>query len=137
MFSVYKFYLVNHRHVLLNSCWQLPLLQQLMMKQVNISILDCPEAGLDANSSYLFGFDTFYRIGSDGLDDLEADREDGYQQGKSTGGCEDPGAERDAVTEVGEPVAHDVPRERNGYDERQQQRRTENAQHQYHHLARC
>ena len=109
MFPVYKFNLVNHRHVLLNSCWQLPLLQQLMMKQVNISILDCPEAGLDANSSYLFGFDTFYRIGSDGLDDLEADREDGYQQGKSTGGCEDPGRELDAVAEVSEPVVHDIP----------------------------
>ena len=80
-----------------------------MMKQVNISILDCPEAGLDANSLYLFGFDTFYRIGSDGLDDLEADGEDGYQQGKSTGGCEDPGAERDTVAEVSEPVVHDIP----------------------------
>lgn len=57
MFSVYKFNLVNHRHVLLNSCWQLPLLQQLMMKQVNISIHDCPEAGLDANGSYLFCFE--------------------------------------------------------------------------------
>ena len=44
------------------------------------------------NNTPLFCFNTFYGIGSDGLDDLEADGEDGYQQGKSTGGCEDPGA---------------------------------------------
>ena len=80
-----------------------------MMKQVNISIHDYPETGLDANGSYLFGFDTFYGIGFDGLDNLETDREDSHKEGEGAGGCEDPGRELDAVAEVSEPVVHDIP----------------------------
>ena len=52
MLTVYRFNLVNHRHVLFLPYKQLPLLQQLMMKQVNISIHVHPATGLDANGSY-------------------------------------------------------------------------------------
>ena len=38
----------------------------------------------------LFCFDTLYGIGADGLDNLEADGEDGHKEGEGTGHNEDP-----------------------------------------------
>ena len=57
----------------------------------------------------LFCFNTFYGISPDGLDDLEADGEDGHKEGKGTGRGKDPRRECDAIAKVGKPVAHDVP----------------------------
>lgn len=56
-----------------------------------------------------FCLDTLYGISSDGFDNLEADGEDGHEEGEGAGRGEYPRRERDAVAEVSEPVVHDIP----------------------------
>ena len=67
---------------------------------------------------------------------LDDDGEQEDDEACRAGNSEYPGAERDAIGEVREPVAHDIIGDRHGDDERHQHGHGEGAEHQQQHLAR-
>ena len=85
----------------------------------------------------LFCFNIINRILRSSAPALDDNGEQGNDEADKPSSSEDPRAERDAITEVAEPVVHDVPRDGHSNDKRNQHRDGERAEHQQQHLARC